>query len=75
MLEWGFVIMIMIIVGFIFEVKVFFLKGKVVWGYYNLMGCDGELYGYLKFENISYVVLVSKLFMGCESYYFGFFIV
>jgi putative heme utilization carrier protein HutX len=59
--------------GSIFEVKAPFPKGKVARGYYNLMGKDGELHGHLKLENVKNIALVSKLFMGQESHYFGFF--
>nr|WP_228767288.1 heme utilization cystosolic carrier protein HutX [Vibrio hibernica] len=59
--------------GSIFEVKAPFPKGKVAHGYYNLMGREGELHGHLKLESMSKVALISKLFRGKESYYFGFF--
>jgi len=59
--------------GSIFEVKAPFPKGKVARGYYNLMGREGELHGHLKLDNVKNIALVSKLFMGRESHYFGFF--
>ncbi|WP_225874352.1 heme utilization cystosolic carrier protein HutX [Vibrio algicola] len=59
--------------GSIFEVKAPFPKGKVAHGYYNLMGRECELQGHLNLSKMSKVALVSKLFRGKESYYFGFF--
>ncbi|WP_273859324.1 heme utilization cystosolic carrier protein HutX [Photobacterium sp. GSS17] len=70
---WGPVTTIVHSMGSIFEVKAPFPKGKEARGYYNLMGKPGELHGHLRLERISDIALVSKPFMGQESYFIGFF--
>ncbi len=59
--------------GSIFEVKAPFPKGKLARGYYNLMGKEGELHGHLRLDLVEHIALVSKPFMGQESYFIGFF--
>ncbi|WP_318492233.1 heme utilization cystosolic carrier protein HutX [Photobacterium leiognathi] len=71
--SWGPVTTIVHSMGSIFEVKASFPKGKEARGYYNLMGKEGELHGHLRLENVSDIALVSKPFMGQESYFIGFF--
>ena len=39
------------------------------------MGKEGELHGHLRLEHVSDIALVSKPFMGQESYFIGFFAV
>lgn len=73
--EWGPVTTIVHSMGSIFEVKAAFPKGKEARGYYNLMGKEGELHGHLRLDHVSDVALVSKPFMGQESYFIGFFAV
>lgn len=71
--SWGPVTTIVHSMGSIFEVKAPFPKGKEARGYYNLMGRDGELHGHLRLDLVSDITLVSKPFMGQESYFIGFF--
>ncbi len=71
--SWGPVTTIVHSMGSIFEVKAPFPKGKEARGYYNLMGKDGELHGHLRLDLVAQVALVSKAFMGQESYFIGFF--
>ncbi len=71
--SWGVVTTIVHSMGSIFEVKAPFPKGKFARGYYNLMGKDGELHGHLRLDLVEYIALVSKPFMGQESYFIGFF--
>ncbi|MGR5115267.1 heme utilization cystosolic carrier protein HutX [Photobacterium damselae] len=71
--QWGPVTTIVYSMGSIFEVKAPFPKGKEARGYYNLMGRDGELHGHLRLDLVSDIALVSKPFMGQESYFIGFF--
>lgn len=71
--EWGPVTAIVHSGGSIFEVKAPFPKGKVAYGYYNLMGRSGEMHGHLKLENMAAAAFVSKPFRGKESHYIGFF--
>jgi hypothetical protein len=70
---WGKVTTIVHSGGSIFEYKAPFPKGKMAYGYYNLMGREGQLHGHLKLENINLIALVSKPFRGSDSHYFGFF--
>ncbi|ELR67731.1 Putative heme iron utilization protein [Photobacterium marinum] len=70
---WGPVTSIVHSMGSIFEVKAPFPKGKEARGYYNLMGKDGELHGHLRLDLVTDIALVSKPFMGQESYFIGFF--
>ncbi|WP_414477608.1 heme utilization cystosolic carrier protein HutX [Photobacterium carnosum] len=71
--SWGSVTTIVHSMGSIFEVKAPFPKGKLARGYYNLMGKDGELHGHLRLDLVKHIALVSKPFMGQESYFIGFF--
>nr|WP_268833935.1 heme utilization cystosolic carrier protein HutX [Photobacterium carnosum] len=71
--SWGPVTTIVHSMGSIFEVKAPFPKGKLARGYYNLMGKDGELHGHLRLDLVKHIALVSKPFMGQESYFIGFF--
>ncbi len=71
--SWGAVTTIVHSMGSIFEVKAPFPKGKLARGYYNLMGKDGELHGHLRLDLVEHIALVSKPFMGQESYFIGFF--
>jgi putative heme utilization carrier protein HutX len=71
--SWGPVTTIVHSMGSIFEVKAPFPKGKEARGYYNLMGKDGELHGHLRLDLVAKIGLVSKTFMGQESYFIGFF--
>ncbi|OAN17700.1 HuvX protein [Photobacterium jeanii] len=71
--SWGPVTTIVHSMGSIFEVKAPFPKGKEARGYYNLMGKDGELHGHLRLDLVTDIALVSKPFMGQESYFIGFF--
>lgn len=70
---WGPVTTIVHSMGSIFEVKAPFPKGKEARGYYNLMGKPGELHGHLRLDLVTDIALVSKPFMGQESYFIGFF--
>ncbi|OBU28088.1 HuvX protein [Photobacterium kishitanii] len=71
--SWGPVTTIVHSMGSIFEVKASFPKGKLARGYYNLMGKEGELHGHLRLDLVEHIALVSKPFMGQESYFIGFF--
>lgn len=71
--DWGLVTTIIHSFGSIFEVKAPFPKGTLARGYYNLMGKNDGFHGHLQLENVNKVALLSKPFMGLESYYFGFF--
>lgn len=71
--SWGPVTTIVHSMGSIFEVKAPFPKGKLARGYYNLMGKEGELHGHLRLDLVEHIALVSKPFMGQESYFIGFF--
>lgn len=71
--SWGPVTTIVHSMGSIFEVKASFPKGKLARGYYNLMGKEGELHGHLRLDFVEHIALVSKPFMGQESYFIGFF--
>ncbi|MCW8327754.1 heme utilization cystosolic carrier protein HutX [Photobacterium sp. SDRW27] len=71
--SWGPVTTIVHSMGSIFEVKAPFPKGKEARGYYNLMGKAGELHGHLRLDLVTDIALVSKPFMGQESYFIGFF--
>ncbi|PSW21324.1 heme utilization cystosolic carrier protein HutX [Photobacterium sanctipauli] len=71
--SWGPVTTIVHSMASIFEVKAPFPKGKEARGYYNLMGKDGELHGHLRLDLVTDIALVSKPFMGQESYFIGFF--
>ncbi|WP_428459072.1 heme utilization cystosolic carrier protein HutX [Photobacterium makurazakiensis] len=71
--NWGPVTTIVHSMSSIFEVKAPFPKGKEARGYYNLMGKDGELHGHLRLDLVTDIALVSKPFMGQESYFIGFF--
>lgn len=70
---WGPVTTIVHSMASIFEVKAPFPKGKEARGYYNLMGKEGELHGHLRLDLVTDIALVSKPFMGQESYFIGFF--
>lgn len=70
---WGPVTTIVHSMASIFEVKAPFPKGKEARGYYNLMGREGELHGHLRLDLVTDIALVSKPFMGQESYFIGFF--
>ncbi|OOE87571.1 heme utilization cystosolic carrier protein HutX [Salinivibrio sharmensis] len=59
--------------GSIFEVKAPFPKGKIAYGYYNLMGKPGEMHGHLKLERMAGIAFVSKPFRGKTTHYIGFF--
>ncbi len=71
--SWGPVTSIVHSMGSIFEVKAPFPKGKEARGYYNLMGKEGEMHGHLRLDLVTNIALVSKEFMGQESYFIGFF--
>ncbi len=71
--SWGKVTTIVNSGGSVFEVKADFPKGKVMHGFYNLMGRDGQLHGHLRTDLITDIAFVSKPFRGSESHYIGFF--
>ncbi|PKF50392.1 heme utilization cystosolic carrier protein HutX [Enterovibrio nigricans] len=70
---WGKVTTIVHSGGSVFEFKANFPKGKVLHGYYNLMGREGQLHGHLRLDLVSDIVFVSKPFRGTESHYIGFY--
>lgn len=70
---WGKLTTIVIACGSIFEYKAPFPKGKVAYGYYNLMGREGQLHGHLQLDNVAHIAIVSKPFRGQESHYIGFY--
>lgn len=71
--SWGKLTTIVNSGGSIFEYKADFPKGKIAYGYYNLMGREGQLHGHLQLENMQHIAIVSKPFRGMESHYIGFF--
>lgn len=71
--SWGQLTTIIHSCASVFEVKAPFPKGKVLHGYYNLMGREGELHGHLRIDLITDIAFVSKPFRGSESHYIGFF--
>ena len=71
--SWGKVTTIVHSCGSVFEVKATFPKGKFAYGYYNLMGRDGELHGHLRIDLITYIAFVSKPFRKSDSHYIGFY--
>ncbi|UJF17337.1 heme utilization cystosolic carrier protein HutX [Vibrio sp. SS-MA-C1-2] len=70
--SWGKVTTIVHSCGSIFEFKNPFPKGKVGYGYYNIMGKEG-LHGHLNISAINHIAFVSKPFRDMESHYIGFF--
>lgn len=71
--EWGKLTTIVNSLGSIFEYKASFPKGKIAYGYYNLMGREGQLHGHLQLDNVAHIAIVSKPFRGQESHYIGFY--
>ena len=69
--SWGKLTTIVGSCGSIFEFKGPLPSGRVGRGYYNLMGEEG-LHGHLKLDEIAYIALLSKPFMGAESHAFVF---
>lgn len=69
--QWGALTTIVESDGSIFEFKGVLPAGKTARGYYNLMGDEG-LHGHLKLDGITHIALLSKPFMGKESYAFAF---
>lgn len=71
--QWGKVTTIVHSCGSIFEVKASFPQGKVAYGYYNLLGENGQMHGHLKIDRIAHIAFVSKPLRGKESHYIAFF--
>lgn len=73
--SWGKVVTIIEKAGSIFEVEGTFPLGKEGYGYFNLnmpKNPNIALYGHLKLQQITDIVLISKPFRGKESYAIAF---